>query len=59
MKEICSFWASLPDIQSALSISGKGSSRIKLDVPETELPQVLRLLTAQGQALKITVEVEE
>lgn len=58
MKQICSFWASMPNIQSAISVGGDGA-RIKLDVPDTDLAQALRLVVLKGKAFKVTVEVEE
>ena len=52
------FMASLPNIQSALSIGGDGA-RLKLDVPETDLAQVLKLVLLKGVAFKVTVETED
>lgn len=49
------FTASLPHIQSALSAGGDGA-RLKLDIPESDLPQVLRLLLLKGKAFKVTIE---
>ena len=51
------FTASLPDIQSAISIGGDGA-RIKLDVPESELMAVLKLTALRGQVFRVSVEVE-
>ena len=52
------FSASLPPIQSALSIGGDGA-RLKLDIPETDLAQVLKLVLLKNQAFKVTVETED
>lgn len=49
------FLASLPDIQSAISVGGDGA-RIKLDVPETDLPQVIKLVLFKGKLLKVRIE---
>ena len=55
------FMASLPDIQSAISIGGgeQDSSRVKLDIPGTEIASVVKLLLLRGQCFVVTVEVEE
>ena len=54
------FIASLPPIQSAISIDGIGDgARIKLDIPASELSAVIRLQACLGKALKITVELDE
>ena len=50
------FIASLPDIQSAISIGGDGSTRVKLDIPETELSEAVKLVLLKGQAFKVKIE---
>ena len=50
-----SFVASLPDIQSAISIGGDGV-RIKLDVPESDLPNAIRLVMLKGQAFTVVID---
>jgi len=50
--------ASLPPVQSAITISGDGGARIKLDVPESEMDAVMRLAALRGELLRVTVEVE-
>ena len=59
--EKISFLASMPDIQSWLTIHGKdGIGRIKLDTPREELAQVLKMTLMAGKLLRVTVEeVEE
>ena len=52
------FIASLPDIQSAISVGGDGA-RVKLDIPDSDLAQVLRLVLLKGQAFTVTVEAGE
>ncbi len=54
MEKIC-FLSSLPDIQSAINISGTGNGvRLKLDVPETaKWLQVIKL-ALRGKPLKVT-----
>ena len=54
---IAEFVAVIPDLQSALTISGDGSARIKFDVPESELPEILKLIAfGKERALRIIVE---
>ena len=52
---IC-FIASFPNIQSAIRVSGDGGARILLDIPESELPAIARLLLMRGKAINVTVE---
>ncbi len=52
------FTASLPAIQSALSVGGDGA-RLKLDIPESDLPQVLQLVLLKGQAFRVTIDTGE
>jgi len=54
---IIEFLASLPDIQSAIQIGGDGSTRVRLDIPETELAQAVKLGLLKGQAFKVKIEV--
>ena len=49
------FMASLPDIQSAISVGGDGA-RVKLDIPETDLAQVIKLVMMKGKAFTVTIE---
>lgn len=51
------FAASLPEIQSAISIGGDGG-RIKLDVPETEMAALVQL-AAYGRGKVLLVSVAE
>ena len=53
------FIASLPDILSAINIAGQdGNSRIKLDIPASEIEAILKLISMKGQAFKVTIEEE-
>ena len=53
------FIASLPDILSAINIAGQdGNSRIKLDIPASEIKAVMKLIAMKGQAFKVTIEEE-
>jgi len=53
------FIASLPDIQSAISIGGDGATRVKLDIPESELAQAVKLVLLKGKAFNVKIEVIE
>lgn len=58
MEEV-TFAASLPEIQSAISIGGDGG-RIKLDVPETEMAALVQLAAyGRGKVWTVTVAIEE
>lgn len=51
------FIASLPPIQSAVSLDGMGDgARIKIDIPRTELPKLVDFMNLAGKAFKVTVE---
>jgi len=51
------FTASLPPIMSAISVDGVGNgARIKLDIPASDMLQVVQLQTMVGKAFKVTVE---
>ncbi len=55
-----SFTASLPPIQSAISVSGQGDgARVKLDIPQSELPAIINLQLLSGKVFKVTIEPEE
>lgn len=59
MKNKIEFIASLPPIQSAIQLNGLDGARIKLDVPESEMPAVMKLVLFKGQAFKVTITPEE
>ena len=51
------FIASLPDILSAINIAGvDGNSRIKLDIPASDIESVVKLTGMRGQVFKVTIE---
>jgi len=52
------FVACLPDNQSAISIGGDGATRIKLDIPESELAEAIKLVLLKGQTFQVTIENE-
>ena len=54
------FTASLPDILSAINIAGQdGNSRIKLDIPASDIEAIVRLIELKGQSFKVTIEQSE
>jgi len=54
------FIASLPPIMSAISVDGLGNgARIKLDIPASEMLQIVQLQTFVGKVFKITIEKYE
>ena len=54
------FIASLPDILSAINIAGQdGNSRIKLDIPASDVNAVVQLIELRGQVFKVTIEQVE
>ena len=50
------FIASLPPIQSAINIGGDGSTRVKLDIPESELAEAVKLVMLKGLAFNVKIE---
>ncbi len=57
MQDKITFHASLPLIQSAVTIGDDQATRIKLDMPASELAQVLRLTSFYfGNSFQVTVE---
>ena len=60
MKMKIEFTASLPDILSAINIAGQdGNSRIKLDIPASDVAAVVQLIEMKGQSFKVTIEQVE
>jgi len=59
MPEQVTFLASIPPLQSALTISGDGGARIKLDVDDSNVAPLLKLLLWRGELLRVTVERAE
>lgn len=57
--EPISFVASLPDIKTAIGISGKGDGRLVLDIPQSELAEVVKLTLLSDKPLKVTIEEYE
>jgi len=52
--------AAIPNLLSAINISGTGSGRIKLDIPESDLPELMKLAALGSEKLLwITVELAD
>lgn len=56
MSDAVSFEASIAPLQSAITIASDGGARVKVDIPEGEMPAIVRLMLLRGKRLKITVE---
>ena len=50
------FIASLPDILTAITISGEGATRVKFDIPESEIANAVKLVMLKGQAFRVSIE---
>lgn len=58
--EPISFLASLPPIQSAMSVSGNHNGmRMKIDIPETEVPIAIKAMLFAEKLIRVTIEVAE
>ena len=58
MNEPVTFLASFPPIQSAIKV-GQDGARVQLDIPESEMPAIVRLMLMRGRVLKITRETDD
>lgn len=57
---IAEFTVTIPPIQSAVSLSGEGDGRVKLDVPSSDLAEVLKLVAfGRERALRVVVYAVE
>ena len=54
-----SFTASVPDIMSAINISGQGAIRLKLDIPESEIAEAVKLVLLKNTAFRVTIDADE
>lgn len=53
------FLASIAPLQSAITIASDGGARVKIDIPEEEMPAIVRLLLMRGCVLKVTIEAAD
>ena len=54
MKPI-SFIASLPQTASAMKIDGNGGMKVVFEVPDSDLPEALKLTLLRGQVFQVTI----
>ncbi len=52
------FLCSIAMLQSAIQIAGDGGARVKLDIPDSEMDAITRLMGLRGEVLRVTVELE-
>ncbi len=48
MSEPLTFLASIAPLQSAITIASDGGARVKIDIPESEMPAIVRLMLMRG-----------
>ncbi len=53
--EPVTFLASIAPLQSAITVASDGGARFKIDLPESEMPAIVRLLLMRGMVLRFTV----
>lgn len=53
------FRASLPPTQTAINIHGVDALRITLEVPDSDVPEALKMVLFRGKAFTVTVEGED
>jgi hypothetical protein len=53
--DLINFTACLPAIAGVIKYDGQGGARITLEVPDTEIKQVNRLLDMRGQAFLVVI----
>ena len=59
MSDTATFRATLPPIMSSIRISGDGGMRVMFDVPESDMPEALKLIMWKQAVLVVTVGPEE
>ncbi len=52
------FRASIPPIMSGIKTGGDGM-RVQFDIPETDMPEAVKLLMMRGKVLILTVNVRD
>jgi hypothetical protein len=50
------FLASIAPLQSAITIASDGGARVKIDLPESEMPAIVRLMLFRGMVIRVTIE---
>jgi hypothetical protein len=59
MTDTATFRATLPPIMSAMRVSGDGGMRVMFDIPESDMPEALKMLMWKQRVLVVTVGPEE
>jgi hypothetical protein len=54
--EKLTFLASIAPLQSAIKIAHDGGGRVAFDIPESEMPAIMRLVLYRGRTVRITIE---
>ncbi len=57
MSEPLTFIASIAPLQSAITIASDGGARVKLDIPESEMGKIARVMGLRGKVLRVSVQV--
>jgi hypothetical protein len=53
------FMASLACLQSAITIGNDGATRVRLDIPESEIAEAVKLVMLKSKAFRVTLEPVE
>ncbi len=57
LSELLTFIASIAPLQSAIMIAHDGGARVKLDIPESELSKIGKVMGLRGKVLRVSVQV--
>lgn len=57
MSDPLTFIASIAPLQSAITIASDGGARVKIDIPESEMGKIHKLMGLRGQVLKVSVQI--
>lgn len=58
MTDKATFRASIPPIMSGIK-AGDDGMRVQFDIPESDMPEAIKLIMMRGKPLVITVAVQE
>ena len=56
MNETITFEATIPGTQTAIQIHGSGGMRIVLDIPDSQVPEAIQIMTMTKYNLRVTIE---
>lgn len=57
-KLVLDFACSIADLDSAIQISSRGGARVKIDIPDSEMPAIVRMVLFRGKRLRMHLEEE-